>query len=251
MTKGKIGLAVATAALIGTFFTGPASAETVAEILKKVDANLTKVKDQLYHGEIQVIKDGKTTKTMKFDVKLKGLTMKLVKFTAPGDVRGMSILTTPDGLMYVYLPSYKRVRRVASHVRNQGFMGTDLSPEDLSSASLSEGWDASLETEDAQSWVLSLKPKPGNESTYSRLRATVLKKYGGVSKLEYFDSGGKVAKMQVRSDWKSFGPITLPTLFTVTDLKTGSMTLMRFFGCEVNIGMPDSDFSKRAIMRAD
>jgi hypothetical protein len=163
----------------------------------------------------------------------------------------MSILTTAEGHMYVYLPSYKRVRRVASHVRNQGFMGTDLSPEDMSAASLSEGWNAALESEDQENWVLSLKPKPGNETTYSRLRVTVLKKYGGVSKLEYLDSSGKVAKMQVRSDWKSFGPITLPTLFTVTDMRTGSKTLMRFDDCEVNTGMADSDFTKRAILRAD
>ena len=83
------------------------------------------------------------------------------------------------------------------------------------------------------------------------LKITVLKKYGGVSKLEYLDSRGKVAKRQVRTDWKSFGPITLPTLFTVTDLQTGSKTLMRFDDCKVNTGIQASAFTKRAILRAD
>jgi len=229
----------------------PAAADKVKEILRKVDATLTNVDDQMYDGELTLVRDGKTQKTLKFSVKLKGLKMQLVKFTAPGDVRGMTILTTELGHMYVYLPSYKRVRRVASHVRNQGFMGTDISPEDMGAASLSEGWYAHLDSEDAKTWVLTLKPKPVKETTYAKLRITVLKQYGGVSKLEYFDAKGKVVKMQNRTDWQTFGPITLPMHFTVQDLHTGSKTIMQLSGCRVNTGIPASMFQKRAIMRAD
>ncbi len=230
---------------------GRSHAEDVDEILKKVDENLTKVEDQVYTGDIKVIRDGKTTKTLKFNVKLRGLVMKLVRFTAPGDVRGMTILTTEQGHMYVYLPSYKRVRRVAAHVRNQGFMGTDLSPEDMGTASLSEGWDARLESQDEEKWVLMMTPAKETETSYAALRVTVLKEYGGVSKLEYINSKGKVAKVQDRDEWKTFGPITLPTRFTVKDLTTGSTTVMTFSDCEVNTGIPTSSFTKRAIMRAD
>lgn len=224
---------------------------SVTDILKKVDENLVKVEDQQYKGEIQVVRDGKTTKTLEFDVKLKGLQMKLVKFTAPGDVRGMTVLTTEQGHMYVYLPSYKRVRRVASHVRNQGFMGTDFSPEDMGTASLSEGWDATLQSEDKEKWVLQLTPKSGTETTFSKIQATVLKKYGGVSELIYYNSQGKAIKKQSRDEWKTFGPITMPTFFTAHDLRTGSKTLMRFRDCKVNTGVSAKAFTKRAIMRAD
>ena len=233
------------------FFPYISKGDTVADILKKVDENLTKVNDQTYTGEIQVVRDGKTTKSFEFNVKLKGLHMKLVKFTAPGDVRGMTVLTTADGHMYVYLPSYKRVRRVASHVRNQGFMGTDLSPEDMGTASLSDGWNGTLKSQDKDKWILILKPKPGTTTTYSKIEATVLKKYGGVSELIYYSSQGKAVKKQNRDDWKTFGPITMPTLFTVKDLRTGSKTLMKFRDCKVNSGISERAFTKRAILRAD
>ncbi len=229
----------------------PAAAETVKEILAKVDANLTKVDDTTYDGELKLIRDGQTKKTLRFTAKLKGLTMQIVKFTAPGDVKGMTVLTTKQGHMYVYLPSYKRVRRVAAHVRNQGFMGTDISPEDMGAASLSVGWDAKLEGEDTENWVLAMKPNPGNETSYAKLRVTVFKKYGGVTKIEYFNAEGKMIKLQVRKEWKTFGPITLPTHFTVTDLRTSSKTELRFLACKVNSGIPESAFTKRAIMRAD
>jgi hypothetical protein len=129
------------------------------KVLKLVDQNLTKVADQTYVADVTVIRDGKIIKSMKFKAMLKGLTMKKIIFTAPGDVKGMAILTTKEGLMYVYMPSYKRVRRVASHVRNQGFMGTDFSAEELSAASLSKGWNAKLKSQDSSNWYLTLTPK--------------------------------------------------------------------------------------------
>ena len=91
-----------------------AKADEASEILSQLDRNLTLVKDQAYDAELQVIRDGKVQKTLMFNVKLKGLAMKLIRFTAPGDVKGMAVLTTADNLMYVYLPSYQRVRRVAA-----------------------------------------------------------------------------------------------------------------------------------------
>ncbi|MCP4674306.1 MAG: outer membrane lipoprotein-sorting protein [Deltaproteobacteria bacterium] len=252
--KLKLYVNVAVIVAFSVFVTRFASADEVAEILAKVDATLTKVTDQRYSGEMEIMNDGKVTKTLKFNVMLKGLHMKIVRFTAPGDVRGMTVLTTAKGHMYVYLPSYKRVRRVASHVRNQGFMGSDISPEDMGAASLSVGWTGTLisgkeDTEDT--WVLDLKPKSGNPTTYSKLRIEVLKKYGGVSKLEYFNAEGKVVKTQVRSEWKTYGPITLPTLFNVKDERSSSVTVLRFSGCKVNTGISDRAFTKRAIMRVD
>lgn len=237
--------------VLATAFTHGASAGEVQDILEKVDANLTKVKDQTYDAYLEVVREGKVTKTLRFVAKLKGLKKKLIKFTAPGDVKGMAILTTEEGHMYVYMPSYKRVRRVAAHVRNQGFMGTDISPEEMGAAALSVGWDAKMLKKTDKSWVLELKPQAGTETVYSKLVVTVSREHEGVEKIESYDSSGKLVKSQVRKDWKEFGVIKIPTEFTVTDHKTGSSTVMHFENCTVNEGTPDSAFSKRALMRGD
>jgi outer membrane lipoprotein-sorting protein len=233
------------------FLANSTEAATAEEIVAIVDANLTKVKDQTYTSEIKVYTNGKVSKTLNFTARLKGLQMKLIRFTAPGDVKGMTILNTADGNMYVYLPSYQRVRRMAAHVRNQGFMGTDLSAEDMGSSALSVGWNSKLLGEDAESWRLEVTPKPGNETSYAKLHVTVNKKHRGVSKMEYMNAQGKVVKTQERTEWKMFGPLSMPTLFTVKDQVTGSKTEMRFFDCKVNQGIPDDAFTKRAILRAD
>ena len=44
----------------------------------------------------------------------------------------MKILTRAAQDMYVYLPAFKKVRRLASHVKEQGFMGTAFGHEEMS-----------------------------------------------------------------------------------------------------------------------
>ncbi len=66
--------------ILGLIFgAGVAVADEAAQILKKVDANLTKVQDQTYRAKISVFKGDKLTKEMEFTAKLKGLKMKLVR----------------------------------------------------------------------------------------------------------------------------------------------------------------------------
>ena len=241
--------AVATAAAIVLFSSG-VTADEVDDILAKADENLTKVKDLTYDAELRVVRDGKITKTIKFVAKLKGLKKRLVKFTAPGDVRGMSILTTEDGLMYVYMPAYKRVRRVASHVENQGFMGSDISPEEMSSAAWSVHWKGKIIKNLKKKWIIELRPKKGYKANYSKQIIHVDKSFGGVVKVKSFDKKGKLVKTQNRTRVKAFGVIKMPTHFEYIDEKTGSKTVLIFHGCKVNQGIPDSAFSKRALMRA-
>lgn len=230
---------------------GNASAGEVEKILAKADENLTKVQDLTYHGDLKVVRGGKVTKTIKFKAKLKGLKKRVVKFLAPGDVRGMAVLTTEDGLMYVYMPAYKRVRRVASHVENQGFMGTDISPEEMSSAAWSVDWKGKILSRDRKQVVVELKPKRGFETAYSKQIITVDKSFGGVVKVESFNKKGKLVKSQRRTEVKSFGPIKMPTKFVYKDHKTGSKTILTFHKCKVNQGIPNKAFSKRALMRGN
>ncbi|MBN2340212.1 MAG: outer membrane lipoprotein-sorting protein [Deltaproteobacteria bacterium] len=242
---------------VGPVQAGKNKKMTASEILELVDENLTKVEDTTYEAEVSVIRSGKTVKTMKFEARLKGLFMKKITFTAPGDLAGTSIVTTKDSVTYVYMPSYKKVRRVASHVNNQGFMGTDVSGEELGTAALSKGWKATIQKETETHWVLKLVPEPETETAYSSMTVTVSKQYGGVEKIESYNKDGKKVKTQVRSEWETYkdkngnAAITVPTLFVYTDHLTGSKTRMKFLSCKINQSIPDSIFTKRSLMRGN
>lgn len=230
---------------------------TADQVLQLVDENLLKQKDSTYSAEVSVIRSNKVVKTMKFDVMVKGVFKKKVTLTAPGDLAGTSIVTTDDNVTYVYMPSYKKVRRVASHVNNQGFLGTDVSGEELGTVALSKGWKGTITRETDASWVLSLVPREGTETTYARMIVTVSKQYGGVEKIESFDKDGKKLKTQVRTEWSTFsdskggGKMTIPTVITYTDHLTGSQTKLRILGCKINQDIPESEFTRRSLMRSN
>ena len=229
--------------------------KSASDILKLVDDNLLKMEDSTYTVDLTVERSKKVIKTMKFEVKLKGLVKKHITFLAPGDLAGTSIVTTEDRVTYIYMPAYRKVRRVASHVNNQGFMGTDVSGEELGTAALSDGWAASIVNETEQHWTLKLVPEAGTETTYAKMIVTVSKKWGGVEKIESYNADGKKVKTQERFKWESFTDrtgkvtITMPTEFVFTDHLTGSKTRMTFLDCKVNQNVPDSLFTRRALMR--
>ena len=56
---------------------------------------------------------------------------RLTEFTDPPEMKGMRILILSPTRMYIYLPAYKKVRRVASHVSAQGLLGPAFASDDL------------------------------------------------------------------------------------------------------------------------
>ena len=228
---------------------------TAEEVLSLVDDNLLKLEDSTYRADVSVVRSNKVVKTMKFEAILKGLFKKRIKFTAPGDIAGIAIVTTEENVTYVYMPAYGKVRRVASHVHNQGFMGTDISGEEIGSAALSRGWKGTILKENDSSWILKLLPDKDNETTYSKMIVSVSKKYGGVDKIDSYNADGKKVKTQLRSEWQTFTDkkrnlsVTMPTVYKYIDHLSGSKTILTFRDCKVNQNVPDSIFTRRALMR--
>jgi outer membrane lipoprotein-sorting protein len=91
-----------------------------------------------YSGELTVVsKEGKTrTKAWKsYREGYAGDAKVLVRFTAPPEVRGVGFLslgrTGRNADQWLYLPSMKRERRIATQDRDASFVGTDFSYEDM------------------------------------------------------------------------------------------------------------------------
>ncbi|NIM57731.1 MAG: outer membrane lipoprotein-sorting protein, partial [Candidatus Aminicenantes bacterium] len=61
----------------------------------------------------------------------KGSEKRMIKFLSPADQKGIAFLDLPNDMMYLYLPAFKKVRRIAAHIKNQKFAGTDMTYDDL------------------------------------------------------------------------------------------------------------------------
>jgi outer membrane lipoprotein-sorting protein len=222
-------------------------------ILKMADERASIFKDQAYSASMEIFKykDGRAEsyKTLEFEMKMKGLEKQLIVFEAPGDVAGMKVLMQDADTLYVYSPEFKKVRRIAAHMRNQGFLGSDFTYEDMTQARLSGTFDAKLLGSRGKETTLELTPKPGATTTYPRLEIVIDSSKGGVTKLRYFDTSGAQVREQRREVWKKAAGELTPTRITMENLKTHDKTVITLSNLRVNQSIPDSTFSRRVLMR--
>lgn len=121
---------------------------------------------------------------------------RVMKLLYPGDVKGMQILVQSQSEMYIYLPAFRKVRRIAGHVRNQGFLGSGFTYDDMSIAYWSKSYKVKMYKETGMHWTLNLRAIPGKQTLYSHLRIRIRKDIGYADRFQYVNRHGKIYKTQ-------------------------------------------------------
>ncbi|MGH8324495.1 MAG: outer membrane lipoprotein-sorting protein, partial [Steroidobacteraceae bacterium] len=122
----------------------PARAQSGPEILQKVDQAMNSFTDGTFESKLLIREPNGQARELTFTTYQKVPDKRLVRFSSPGDVKGMGVLVENKDTMYVFLPGFQKVRRVGTHVKNQTFMGSDFSFEDMSQTRYSPTYDAKL-----------------------------------------------------------------------------------------------------------
>jgi hypothetical protein len=215
-------------------------------VMRVMDEAMRKAKDQLYLYDVVTKEPGKATRTMVMKVHIKGKDWRRIDFLSPGDVKGMKALVLSLTQMYVYLPAYKKIRRVASHARAQSFMGTALSQDDTSITQYGEVYAGKLLSEDKTSWKVEGTRKPGKDFPYSKIIFTILKKEHQPSELLYFGDKGAKLKTETRKGYECREDICTPSEMTMVDHgRNGLSTTLLRKDWQLNTGVADSYFTPR------
>jgi outer membrane lipoprotein-sorting protein len=191
---------------------------------------------------------------MVFQVQIMG-SKRLVEFLAPGDMKGTKVLTLSARQMYVYTPAYNKVRRIASHVTEQGFMGTTLSDADMSLTHYAEFYTAKIKSETEQTVVLALTPKPGAEAPYDAIEIEIDRvDHLRPNRILYLNAKGDKVKTEERPKYEckqpGAEPICTPAVMNMIDHTRGDMTTtMTMTEFRVNQGLDDSMFSVRTLQQ--
>lgn len=218
-------------------------------ILAEIDRRAEAFDDQSYTATMEIKKGTTTKKTLVFSAVMKGLDKQFINFLSPGDVAGMKVLLEGTNNLYLYLPEFGKVRRVAAHVQNQGFLGSTFTLSDLAEVKLSPLYDAVLVGTEGTLTTLSLTPKAGVEAAAAKIELTIDSTKGGVTKLRYFDGSGSAVREQVREEWVKIADKLVPTKISMADLKAGDTTVITLSNVKVNQGVADDIFSRRSLLR--
>jgi outer membrane lipoprotein-sorting protein len=227
-----------------------AEAGDACRFMAKADHNALPFDDQSYLSKITYRENGRVVKTFEIDIKTRGEYKMLITFKAPSDVLGMRILILDPETMYTYLPQFRRVRRVAAHARNQGFLGTNISYEDMSENRYSKRWSCTPAESTNEHYVLDLTPQPGAQTVYSKMRVAIHRKRLAYERIEYY-TGTRNIKSQIREGWQDIQGQSMSTKIRFVSHDRNAEATVELTEWQVNQGIPDSDFSQRALLRGD
>jgi hypothetical protein len=224
-------------------------AETPGErVIRQMDQAMTRAKDQSYTYDITTQEPGKAPRKMSMNVKLKGTQWRRVEFLSPGDVKGMKVLILSLSQMYVYLPAYHKIRRVAGHVRSQSFMGTALSQDDMSIVTYGDVFQGKLLSETKTHWRVEGGRRPGKDFPYGKLEFLVRKDMQQPSEIHYYSDKGVKLKTETRGEYECRSNICGPRVLKMVDhTRNGLWTELSQTQWQINTGVPDSYFTPHSL----
>ncbi len=242
------------ATLVASLFAGNAFALTADEIIAKTDEAMNRAEDQTIDWKVVNQEPGKKDpKIMAFTSTVKG-PLALTDFSEPADLKGTRVLVLGRQQMYIYLPQYNKVRRVASHTTQQGFMGTTFSFDDMNASQLGDVYTAVLDSEDGKTASLTMTAKPDAGAPYAKAEIVIdLKMFHPLS-MKYYNDKGQHVKTETRSGYECNEEhnVCLAASMKMEDLtRDGAWTDLQRVGWKLNTGVDDDVFTTRNLQRGE
>lgn len=187
-----------------------------------------------------------------------GLDSSLSVFEKPADVRGTALLTREnegkDNDQWLYLPSQRRLMRIAQARRNGYFMGTDFTYEDMDPEKIDNYSYRHLREEQsdgADCYVIEAVPveKHRRSSEYAKRILWIRKDIFFIVRVEFHDRRGHLVKTQANSKLQQVGDRAWRAQASLVDnLLKQHQTAVDILSRDIETHLPDSCFSERHIL---
>lgn len=223
-------------------------------VLKKYDTKQNHFKDLTLNITMKVKNPGRKASLVKFKTITRPGGQRLIKMLYPGDIKGMHILVQSKTEMYIYLPAYRKVRRIAGHVRNQGFQGSGFTYDDMAIGKWVPYYNCDLKSENSRVWWIDCRAKPGKNPPYPHVKMAIRKDIELVETIYYINRHGRKFKTQkfLRYKCRRDNSHCNPTLMRMIEHTRGNLVSeMRIKGrIRYNKGYSDRVFTVRHLYRA-
>lgn len=237
---------------VGCLVGGAAWAADAGEVIASADEAMNRAQDQIIDWKVVNQEPGKSEpKVMVFTSTVRGAKA-LTSFSAPPDMKGTRVLVLGRQQMYIYLPAYGKVRRVASHTTQQGFMGTTFSFDDMNTSRFGDIYDAKKVSEEGTTVTLELTSK--GEAPYAKAEVQFDTTMGHPLQMKYYNDKGQHVKTETRSkyDCNEEFNVCLPGVIRMEDhTRDGAWTELQRQDWKLNTGVSEDVFSTRTLQLGD
>lgn len=187
-------------------------------------------------SEIQMILEDHRGRTRERSLELynlddQGREYSLMFFQSPSDVEGVGFLSIEqedgDSSQWLFMPALGRSRRISSSSKDESFMGSDLSYEDLEPRVASEDQHEYL-GEEAEQGVLCWKVETlcNEDSQYSRQISWIDPQSLIALRVDYFDDRNDLVKRLQAQDLSEAQGVWTAQRMTMEDLDRGRKTTL-------------------------
>lgn len=174
----------------------------------------------------------------------------LMRFLAPKSVEGVTLLSMEDGdKIYLYMPAYQKPRRIAGSTKQENFMGTDFSYEDLSMDYQSEEYQKRLLEETDGQFIIEVIPDD-EELSYRKFLLYINKEHFYMEKVEFFNLNEQFTKILEIKDVQidDNGKIT-PMQIELKNMIDEHQTKMNIKEIEYDLDLASDFFSIRSLQK--
>ncbi|MFV1979896.1 MAG: outer membrane lipoprotein-sorting protein [Rhodothermia bacterium] len=248
----KLNRASFTLLLMSAFLTSRAPAQDAAAALARIDSVSNSAKDMTAREEMILIDRDGSQKTRTIRMYQKGSELRMVQFESPADVRGVGFLRRASDQLYLYLPAFRKVRRISSSATNENFMGTDFTYEDMSQNTYAADYEATALRSEGQEegrYALDLIPKPGAGVSYGRLVLYADSSNDVLRRVEYYGRTDVVKKVLTIDDIQQIDGYWIGNRMSMQNQKTDHSTVLVLTEVEFDLGLKDEFFSQRMLKR--
>ena len=176
-------------------------------------------------------------------------------FLSPADDKGISYLKiehkNQDDEIRLWLPGFKKFRRISSNKKADSFMGSDLSYEDMTSRQIKDYTFKIIDQnaiEDEKTYYILESIPNGIDSEYSKHVTWVEKDTYLALKEESYDKSGKLLKQKTFT-YQVMGSFYLISEIFVKNIQKKSNTKLTFSDLNINTGVKDKLFQQKNMKR--
>lgn len=178
-------------------------------------------------------------------------------FQKPADVKGTAFLSwgydnpDHDDDRWLYLPAMKKSRRISGKSKNDYFMGSDLTYDDMGNRSVDEDTHRLLREENLDGcdcWVIESIPKD-KDYMYSRVVSWIRKDALMAVKRDFYDRHGNMLKTMVMKDIRKEQGFWTAFRLEVYNVQENHRTVLEITKAAYDLGLRDSLFRVSTLQR--
>lgn len=176
-----------------------------------------------------------------------------VYFNRPADVNKTVFMVWKhvgkDDDRWMYLPALDLVKRIAAADERTSFVGSDFFYEDVSGRNPDEDTHELVETTDNY-YVVKSTPKNPDAVEFSYYKSYIHKASFIPVKIEFFDKRDKKYREGTAEKVDTIQGYPTVTQGSMTDLRSGSKTVLTYSDVQYDTGLPEDIFTERYLRTA-